>query len=120
MDTIPVECRQEMHCGWLPRETHVGGTDGVYQPDDFAAFNDDDETSLSICAGYTTTLPEVGDVVRNFYHWENGTIREMCPSGVSRPLLVGLSLYKSSGEGRSAFRLAEQAEQQRRKAGGHV
>ena len=91
----------------MSAESHTG--ESVFMPDD--------GTELSLCAGYTTQLPDVRDVNLNFYHWENGVIREVCPDGVPKPLLLGLSLFKSAGETRASLRMHEQAEEAKRRNG---
>ena len=96
--------RQSMAFGWIPAAAHV---DVPWQPDDRDAFDEEDGSALTICAGYTTTLPDVIDIASNFHHWENGALDHVCPSGVPAPMLVGLNLFKNAGESRSAFRMAE-------------
>ena len=92
-----------MNCGWMSAESHTGES----------VFVTDDGTEFAICPGYTTTLPDVIDIAMSFHHWENGAMREVCPSGVPKPLLVGLSLFKNSGETRASFRMKEQTERQK-------
>lgn len=86
-----------MSCGWIPAEARTG--ESCWQPDGGA--------ELTICAGFTTRLPDVIDVTHQFYHWEAGALDHACPAGVPKPLLMGLTIYKNAGEARSAYRMRE-------------
>ena len=98
-----------MNCGLMPAAAHVAGEQGAWSPADGSEF--------SICPGYTVALPDVIDVTHQFNHWENGALDHVCPAGVPKPLLVGLTLYKNAGEARSAFRMREA--HKNRERGGH-
>ena len=87
--------RAAMSCGWMPAEARTG--ESCWMPDDGA--------ELTVCAGYTTRLPDVIDVTQQFYHWEAGALDHVCPAGVPKPLLTGLTIYKNAGEARSAYRV---------------
>ena len=102
MDNLPTAVRASMNCGHLPASEH-GGT-----PERFAA-----GLELTVCAGYTTGLPDVEDIARQFSHWENGAMDHVCPRGVPKPLLDGLVILKSASEARAAYRMREALEKQK-------
>lgn len=100
--------RRSMHCGYIPESQWLGETPALMPADG---------TPLHTCAGYTTALPDVADIAGQFYHWENGCLDLACPGGASRPLLHGLTIFKSAGEARAAYRAREAAEKAKRGAG---
>lgn len=57
--------RQQMGCGWLAP---------VENPGQVWHHNGDLGTEATVCAGYTTQLPEVMDIVRHRLHWEKGAL----------------------------------------------
>ncbi len=93
--------RRAMHCGLMPSDQWLG---------DSPAFLIADGTPLETCAGYTTSLPEVSDISRQFFHWENAALSNSVPGGACPALLEGLVLFKSAGEARASYRIKEQAD----------
>lgn len=66
--------RQYMGCGYEPRLTGVRLT--MWRPPSGeVGFRGEDAT---VCAGYTTSLPEVQETALARIHWEHGSIRDAC------------------------------------------
>ncbi len=96
-----------MNCGLMPASAHTKESPPIIP----------DGTPITVCPGYTTTLPDVIDVTHQFAHWENGSLGHVCPNGVPKPLLVALNMFKNAGENRAAYRMRE-AEANRKRGGG--
>lgn len=61
----------------------------------------------SVCPGYTTTLPEVQEVVVATPHWEHGTLRDLLGGAPSPAMLAGLSALRAGIKERDAAALEE-------------
>lgn len=92
------QMRRFMKCGYLDDSEHLNGS--FWQPDAF---------DLTVCAGYSTTLPEVVDAVTNYHHYDTGQLRDACDGQPSPVLLQALSLLKGAVLSKDAYRMKEQA-----------
>ncbi len=84
-----MDYRQQMGCGYEPATEKPPL---VWHP----AFWLKHGIKATACAGYTTRLPEVQDVIGAYAHWEAGTLREYLDGEEpTRPLLEGLAAFKA-------------------------
>ena len=87
MTNNDIEMRRSFGCGYLPptERAEVPLWGGVH------------DLELTVCAGYSTSLPEVIDIAATFMHWENGALSTACGGDVPPQTLVdGLTLYKAA------------------------
>lgn len=108
METLTPAMRATLRCGFMPAAAHVDGQ----------RWSPADGTELTVCAGYSTSLPDVIDVACSYAHWENGALDHACPGGAAKPLLQGIVMLKSATERRATFRMREQADKARQRGGG--
>lgn len=61
----------------------------------------------TVCPGFSTTTPEVGEVVDAYPHWEHGTLRDHVGGHPSPALLAGLVALKGGMRERDDAAIAE-------------
>jgi hypothetical protein len=87
MEFNPPELRATMRCGFIPADRLSLGAPWTPEP-----YED-----LSVCAGYSTTLPEVVDIASNFHHWETGQLAMACDGEQPcRALFTGIAVLKGA------------------------
>jgi len=97
------EMRGALGCGYLPPAERA----------DRPLWGGIHDLELTVCAGYSTALPEVIDIAATFMHWENGALSTACGGDMPPQTLVdGLVLYKAAINDR------EWKEHEKNKAGG--
>lgn len=79
--------RSLIACGWLPlaegaTPVQFPGLDGEYDAEGAYV------PALTVCAGYTTRLPQVIEAGRARLHWERGTLRARCDGREPTPILL--------------------------------
>lgn len=83
------EIRRRMACGYIPADEHLRGM--KWQPDP------DSGIELTVCAGYSTSLPDVIDVARAYHHWKAGALRDVTGDQPPCPALLDcLTLLEST------------------------
>ena len=105
MQSNGYQMRRVMKCGFIPVDEHVPGMH--WQPDAF---------DLTVCAGYSTALPEVLDAVKNYDNYESGNLHYSCGGDPPPVLLDAISLLRGSVRSKDAYRMREQA---KKNGGGH-
>lgn len=69
--TVSIEQRQDMGCGYAPS---IEQPRSVWAP---AAWRDDHRADwLTVCPGYSTSLPGVGEIVDAYPQWEQHTLTD--------------------------------------------
>lgn len=66
--TVPLTTRQQLGCGWEPALPSAQ----PWRPQAWVTRG----IEPTVCPGYSTSLPAVGDVIGAYCHWENGTLTE--------------------------------------------
>lgn len=92
------QIRRVMRCGFIPEGDHVKGM--FWQPEGH---------DLTVCAGYTTSLPEVVDAIANYDHYETGNLHYACGGDPQPVLLQAVALLRGSVRSKDAYRMREQA-----------
>lgn len=112
MERTTYQIRQRMRCGYLPDGEHIDDS-MRWIPDGMSA------KDVTICPGYTTTLPEVIDAIANYHHYETGQITEACGGPPAPSLLHVISILKGAVLSKDAYRMREQAKKNQQNGGGH-
>ena len=84
-----VTTRQQFACGYEPR---IEGAQ-PWHPRFWILQG----LKLEHCAGYTTTLPEVGEVLEAYPHWEAGTLPDLLDGRRAPKQLLQLLVFMKAG-----------------------
>ncbi|HTM60626.1 MAG TPA: hypothetical protein VL199_09715 [Burkholderiales bacterium] len=115
MDTLRLEQRREIGCGWEPP---LEGAHPWRPLEGYVAPRDADGKDVlpSVCIGYSKQLAETQEVLRAYPHWEKGALRDYCGRAPSRALMHGIEVLHASVKTVESFVVARA--ERRRKAQG--
>ena len=103
MDQTPIEMRQLIGCGYLPRPAaHLLP---MVRPFQGCGMRGDSPTT---CPGYTSRLPEVIEVARVHRHWSKGNY-DVASLGVDHPLVMGLEILDSAANALESWTLTPES-----------
>ncbi len=96
MKTVPKLNRQSMGCAYeapAPSTVPVMLWDHRGRASQRDEFDDSGKPVVSVCPGYTTTMPEVIDIARAHRHWSKGELTGYCHGYATTELMIGVEIF---------------------------
>ena len=64
----------------------------------------------SVCAGFSTQLPQVWEAVRAMKHWAKGALREFCGGQPTEAMLMAIEIVESEVNAANSYAMTPASE----------